>query len=456
MSGEIEIRGGGAVAVDTDTLHHAASRFLAFEGRLDELRRRLSDVQAVLFEHHRYAADAYADAAAGFQGLTGAVDEAERIATALRQAAAVYELVELNALHRAAWLAGEHETALRLDARRDVLLATYPDISDPARLAEFERMIMWPSELVRQGTLIGFSGGSDISEKGGVIGGAAVGVAAILFGALTGLTGSGLRGRDARLIPIGAPVAITPTRPPAGGKTAPTSLAAVAARIPSGGDARVRVEKYVMRDGSQQFVVYVAGTHPDGGRTEVWDNASNVSLYTGDESASYVATTQALEAAGAEPGDVVHAVGFSQGAMIASHIALESEYDTRTLVTFGSPVEADVGTQTLSVGIRHTDDPVAALAGGGHIGSVGSAGSVVVERSFDPDAGQQDAGFPAHRLTAYTETAALADASGDPRIAGVQSVFDDLRAAERVVVTEYSATRLDNPPVAPAPGRPPV
>ena len=126
-----------------------------------------------------------------------------------------------------------------------------------------------------------------------------------------------------------------------GPATAPTSLADAAARIPAGGEARIRVERYTMSDGSRQFAVYVAGTQTVAPQTrEPFDMDSNVELYTGERSASYEATLAALEQAGAEPGDVVHAFGHSQGAMVVAHLALEGGFDDATLVSFGSPVEA--------------------------------------------------------------------------------------------------------------------
>ena len=51
---------------------------------------------------------------------------------------------------------------------------------------------------------------------------------------------------------------------------------------------------------------------------------------------------QALRASGAAEGDVVHAFGHSQGAMIAGLTAVEGDYDVQTLVSFGSPIEAEV------------------------------------------------------------------------------------------------------------------
>ncbi len=169
-----------------------------------------------------------------------------------------------------------------------------------------------------------------------------------------------------------------------------------------------------MPDGSRQFAVYVAGTQTAAPHTEEpFDMGSNLELYAGERSASYDAALAALRDAGAGSGDVVHAFGHSQGAMVAAHVALEGGFDTRTLVSFGSPIEADVGDRTLSISLRHSDDPVAALAGGGSAGAVGAPGSFIVSRTADPASGLHDFQLPAHGIDEYARTAMLLDDSGD-------------------------------------------
>lgn len=443
MSSDLEILGGGAVAVDTATLRETAGRFLVAGDDLDEIRSRLGAVQNMLLGELAHAGEAASAASVLGTRLAETVDAATRIAAALREAAAVYELVELNAEHRAAVLMGDREAALRLDAERDLLMSRHPDAMDAAVGADFERAVMWPSDLVRQATETGFALGEDAGELGAIYAGAAAGLGTIGLGAAAGFSGIGRLSRDARLTGRAEPVTVTPVAPTAQA-TAPASLAAAAQRIPGAGDARVRVEAYTLADGTRQYAVYVAGMRSQavGGR-DPWDNLSNAQLYTGRNSASYAATVEALEQAGARPGDVVHAFGHSQGAMITSHLALEGDFDVRTHVTFGAPVEADAGARTLSVGVRHTDDPVAALAGGGHVAPVGSPGSFVVERESDPASGVHDLRAPAHGMSAYAETAAMVDASTDPRVDAVRAVFTELEAAESVEVTEYSAARRD-------------
>jgi pimeloyl-ACP methyl ester carboxylesterase len=196
-----------------------------------------------------------------------------------------------------------------------------------------------------------------------------------------------------------------------------------------------------MPDGTRQFAVYVAGTKLVAPRSEAFDLGSAAELEVGRRSASYDATLEALRKAGAERGDVVHAFGHSQGAMVTGHLALEGGYDVKTLVSLGSPIEVDVGPGTLSVALRHTDDPVAMMTGGGFDHVVGSPGSFVADRVADPNASPQDLGFPAHDASDYTETARMLDSSTDPRMAPVRELFTELGTAVSVEATEYSAER---------------
>lgn len=441
MSGDLELLGGGAVAVDTETLRRTAAGFVGARDDLERISHRFGSLQNMLFAQRGFGWNAASAASVFTTRLAETMARAERIAASLREAAAVYELVEVNAEYRVACFSGDADAMRALSARRDAILDDSPDAMEKAVGLEFDRAIMWPSELVRQATEIGRSTGEDVNEEGAIYGGAAMGFAAIGLAAVTGLGGTGLVGRGARLTGEPEPVRIGVLSRTGSG--APATLAAAAARIPNGERTRVRVEKYTMPDGSRQFVVYIAGMRSGlFGGVEPNDDESNVQLYRGERSSSYIATEQALVAAGAETGDVVHAFGHSQGAMIAAHLALEGPYDVQTLVTFGSPIEADVGPETLSVGVRHTDDPVAALAGGGNVRPVGAPGSFVAERSADPSATVKDFQLPAHRMPAYIETAALIDASSDPRVDAVRSVFDELKGAASVVATDYSAERI--------------
>ncbi|SIT86043.1 hypothetical protein [Microbacterium sp. RU33B] len=451
--GELQITSGGAVAVDTVTLRLAADRFAAAQDELQAMAQQIAALQHTLVAHDRGSREAVSSAWALQVRLDEAIGEAAGIAERLRRAASIYELVELDAAHQAAFLAFDVAETERIDALRAHILERYPGAEWESAGIAFGRALQWPSDLVRQATELGFTVGSERSPAAGVIGGVALGGAAIAFGVGIGMSGAGLIARGDRL--RGGPAAVTlqaSTTAPRSA-VAPTGIADAASRIPASGAARVRVEAYSMPDGSRQFAVYVAGTR-SADRDEPWNWDSNAQLYTGHESASYTATTDALAAAGARPGDTVHAVGYSQGGMIVSHLAVEGAYDVRSVITLGSPVEADVAPTTLSVGIRHADDPVGGLAGGGHMLPVGAPGSIVVERSIDPESGIRDLGWGAHALAGYTETAEMVDASSDPRVGAVRDVFAELATADEVRVFEYGATR-DEALVTLAPGASP-
>lgn len=444
----LQISGGGAVAVDTATLRFAALGFDDARAELSEIATALAGVQATLRRESHFADDARAAAFVLAAKLGSVQAEAEGIAEALRETAYAYEFVELSAEARAAMLSGDSERAERLGRRIDELLAEHPGALWEGVTSEWGHALMWPSELVRQGTQWGVSVGAEVDDRAAIGTGAAVGLLTIAGAAAVGFSGSGRISRDARLSGTAGPVTVTQTTSASSrsaAAVAPRGLADVTERMPGAGDARVRVERYTMPDGTRQFAVYIAGTQSQSvvGGADPWDNTSNAQLYAGQMSDSYAATEAALAAAGAKEGETVHLFGFSQGGTIGAHLALESDYDVATLVTVGAPVAADVGAGTLSVAVRHTDDPIAGLAGGGFGEAVGAPGSFVAERVSDPDPGIDDAKLPAHTLNAYAETAALVDASSDPRIDKVRDVFDELAQADKVKVTEYAATRAD-------------
>jgi hypothetical protein len=246
----------------------------------------------------------------------------------------------------------------------------------------------------------------------------------------------GSRGLSGRVPPVAAPLVRRAPGVPA------ASLADAASRIPTADPARVRVETYTMPGGSRQYVAYVTGTRSMAGSgAEAFDMRSNLQLYERRRSSSYEAAMAALSAAGAAPGATVHLVGHSQGAMVASHIAASGVYEVPTLVTFGSPVQAELGADTLSVAVRHRDDPVSLLAGGGLADGAGAPGSFVAERTGDPAATVADLALGVHGIEAYGETAAMLDEADDPRMDAVRARFAELGAAASVDVAEYGATR---------------
>ena len=431
---EITIRSGALVEVDSESLHRLATRLRALVGDLDETIAQMDAAVRLVSQGQPSTFAAVLDAAVLRAVLERARQEGDEILDAVTSAAALYEAVELHIERVAALAAGDTARVDLIDARRSRLWLDEPTAMGAADLV-LENRPPVHGDLSAQ-ALRAMQGLGPMNPWLAVP--AAYGVVdAVGLGAIP---------RNSRLASGSTvPVHVMPTVPAAA--TSPSSLADAASRIPSGSAAQVRVERYTMADGTRQFAVYVAGTR-SGGVSEPFDNRSNLELYTGRRSASYDSVTAALDDAGVRDGDVVHAFGHSQGAMVLERLALEGDYDTRTLVSFGSPVQADLGADTLGVSVRHTDDPVSALQSGGHATGVGAPGSFVVERLADPAAGLHDLRLPAHGLTAYTETAALIDASSDPRATAIRDVFASLGEARWGEAAEYVAERVS--PGAPA------
>lgn len=433
MSDDLDIRSGGAIAVDTTTLRAVSASFAAFARKLDAIladlmaeRARLVGIDPAGAGTRLYAVVRRAEAM---------TDAAADLADNLVHAAAVYEIVELRAELEAARVIGDPAgiaaAKARLAAARDADL----QLNLQAELVMAGWWLSGPFEMARQAGL----------SPLGVFGASGVGATAVAIG----IAGRGRVARNAVLTGSGGPVDVRLVGGSSTTGSAPASLAAVVDRMPRG-PAQVRVERYSMHDGSARFAVYVAGTQSPFDPREPWNGKANLKLYGGERSASYEAVLQALEDAGAQPGDAIYQFGHSQGAMITSHLALESGYDTQAIVTFGSPVSADVASDILSVQVRHDDDPVVGFADGGNSARVGADDSIIVERTADPVAGPQDIGLKAHGLDEYRHTAALIDDSSDPRVAVLDDLFDELGSAASVEVFEYAATSPDPFRLAPA------
>ncbi|CAI9389296.1 hypothetical protein [Microbacterium sp. T2.11-28] len=410
--GDLEIRAGGLIAVDTGTLRHVA-------GVLDLLAAECAAVSALL----RRAGLVSREGGLLLPDPAGTAEEAEEraaaLARALRHRAEVYERIErhaaraLDELHAGADTVAVEAAAL-WDAWRD------------GRHAEVGRQL-----------------------SGAV---APLWMAAALLGGVGGLIRiidrGTIRRDDPPLVPAARTTVVTELA--RSEVSAPRTLAEVAARIPGGGDDRVLVETYETAPGRREHVVYIAGTKDLGTPyAEPWDMASNGELYLGQASSSYDATGRALAAAGALAGDRIHLVGHSQGAMIATRFARESGYDVGTLITFASPIEAELD-DVLTVTVRHTDDPVVALSAGGVPVAGGAPGSFVVERVADPQPRVGDLALGVHHMDAYRRTAAMVDASDDPRVDAVRAHLAGLASAGAATAIVYGARRDHGTPATAA------
>lgn len=427
MSG-LDIDHGGAIAVDTAQLRELAVRVRAAEPVCAEVQDAVGRVEALL------GSAAWTALASAAWSLRSAVTALEALAARVQETAAdldlmaeVYEVVELRAQAEAlartdTAAAAAVEGRLRLLLAGDERLAALADARE--RMADDRR----------------FRGLGDQFDAGGLL------PPVFLGGAVVGVT-SGL-GRVRPGMALGATadpvrVSVTSRSRPAG---APNGLSSALGRLPSASGAQVAIEKYTVPGESPRYVAYVSGSRSmslrERGGVEAWDMKSNIELYTGGRSASYQATLDALAAAGARPGDRVDVVAHSQGGMIAAHLAMESAFTVTTQITAGSPVEPTLSADQTLVQLRHTDDVVSALAAGGAGEGTGSADSFTASRVGDPGPGSQDLALATHALESYIETAAMVDASTDPRAAALDAYWADLDRAVTVERTEYRAERV--------------
>lgn len=434
MSDGIDIRHGWIVAVDPESLRAVAAGIASLETQLEDAAASLraasgmlGDVEAALRTVGILARVPLREAAETItMWVRRDAGDARDIVRSLRRSAAVYEYADLVVQRRAAT---DDARLAAIDARLAGLRAEESGVEVEAWWKVLDYDLRMPWRLIGDAAVLGSAFGQ--------IGAAWAGIAAFIFGIAVRDVGLGTVPSTARLTGPGQPVVVGQTA--RGTSTPLVSLEQAAKRVPK--DASIRVERYTMPGGARQYVVYLAGT----GSGSAFDWPADTDMYGNKPTAAYEAVREALSRAGAHPGDVVHAVGHSQGAMIADRMALEGEYDVKTLVTFGSPIQADVPQSVLSVEMRHANDTVSSLAAGGTAGGVGSPDSIVVERTPAVGLPTLDNPLPAHGIGQYTETAAMVDASEDPRVDAVRGLFSELGDATSVDVTEYSAERPGAP-----------
>ncbi|WP_345752123.1 alpha/beta hydrolase [Microbacterium rhizophilus] len=451
-----EVGPGSVVSVDTDSLRAAAARFDAAAGHFEAARADgWSAAARTPFPVDQAPAEDVATRA-GFLA-----DGARGVAGALRRAADVYEIVEADtALAMLAADPGPGRAriqAVRMwEERIRAAEARSPGAADEAERLVGQWLATRHEELAANMTF-GLPLTVPVPGAPGWLS-LPAGLVPLLFGTfLLGLVdrfGHGVMSRERRLAGQAAPVRTGAyPREPA---VAVAGLADAVRRIPVSDHTQVRVERYTFADRPPEYAVYITGTRAMTelgvyapfealrGGGEAWDSESNLDLYFDKAAESYEAVRDALRKSGAQPGATVHAFGHSQGGMVASHLAREGEYDVKTLVTFGSPVQLMAGAGTLNVSLRHRDDIVGTgLTGGGSPAAGGGAGSVVIQDAFSPGAELLDAKaqIAPHLLDAYEQLAERADTTEDTQLGPIRDRLAGLAAAESVEKYEYAAER---------------
>lgn len=425
MSG-LTIDHGGAIAVDPDDLRRIGRR-------LDAVGTGFARAATSIGRAYEHVVDTPGlSAHIDLVGLWSLGEQVRALRDDCRDAventllmADVFEYVELRVEALMSGRADEGDAARRAMQRLEAADGRIPGMAD-ALLAK------WRGER--------FEGLATQLPFWGLIGPAFLPLALIGGG-----SGLGVIPRGAVLHGAAEPVVVAPVKAttPTG---APRGLLGALQRIPEKRGAQVAVEKYTFAGGTTSYVLYIKGTQTfapgDWGGRDPWDMKSNSELYSGRMSASYASTVAALEAAGARPGDQVQVVAHSQGGAVASHFAMQSDYEVPLVVIAGSPVDPTLDEGQTLVSLGHTDDGVRALSGGGSPGGSGSPDSITITREEDPGfTWGGDAGEP-HLLASYQELAALADESGDPRIAELDAFWAHLDGAEVIERTEFRAERV--------------
>lgn len=426
MSDDLDIRHGGAIVVDTEALRDVGHRLALLAAELDDANAAVARALAAISNAGGYGGEVDLVAlAAGGERIGGVRARMRDASTATLLMADAYEVVELRA-EAAALRLVDGAAADAVQTRLDRLLA-----SDARLDAMSDRLIAdWKGGR--------FDGLGSQFDPGGLLSPFVMGSASAAV-----LTGLGTLRPGATLQGTADAVAVTAVRTGTPGGP-PTSLAGAFTRLPTAPGAQLRVERYTLPDGTRQFIAYVKGSQSVGfGGSQPWDMRSNLQLYTGQASASYQATLDALEAAGAEPGDRVDVIAHSQGGIIAAHLAMESGYDVQVQLTAGSPVEPTLDDDQLLIQLRHTDDIVSSLAGGGSPAGTGSPESFTAERVGDPISGLQDLVLAPHQMDAYLETAEMVDDSGDVRLDALDRRWADLEGAVEITSIEFRAERTD-------------
>ena len=219
--------------------------------------------------------------------------------------------------------------------------------------------------------------------------------------------------------------------------------------------------------GNRAWVVVIPGTQLDGAPqgTNPFDAAGIAEGLGYDSAETAAAIRQALAEAGAEAGDQVAAVGYSQGGIHAMNLgrdkAFLADYELKFVLTAGSPVGGIVpGAGTSSLHLEHEQDWVPGADGTPNPDlknrvTVTLSSRIPGHEWLEPGMG------PGHAIDRYADGARDVAASQDPSLqASTSALAAVVGAGGTARVTRFSLRREAMPPqrgtpVAPGPRRSP-
>jgi hypothetical protein len=204
--------------------------------------------------------------------------------------------------------------------------------------------------------------------------------------------------------------------------------------------------------GEKAYVVVVPGTQPAGsgaGGENPFDEVGILEAMVYGSEDMTLAALRALEAAGAEHGAPVVAVGYSQGGIHAMNMAADPrflhDYDLRYVLTAGSPVAGispPPGVQSLH--LEHREDWVPGTDGAPN---PETKERVTVDLTQTPRVSEGEGILgPGHTLDTYQDGASLVSASTDPSlVASTAALGAVLGAGGTATATRFSLSRAKAP-----------
>jgi hypothetical protein len=225
----------------------------------------------------------------------------------------------------------------------------------------------------------------------------------------------------------------------------------------SGGIEVLQIEN----GGHQAWVVIIPGTQPGGAPedTNPFDLAGIVEALGYGSAETNAAVREALRRAGAEAGEPVAAVGYSQGGIHAMNLSQDrdflAEYDLKFVLTAGSPVGGI--TPAAGIGSLHLEHEQDWVPGADGLPNPDTKDRVTVTLTNPleiPAPGEFGLG-PGHGLDNYVEAAGAVSVSRDPSLQGATAaLIAVVGTAGAARVTRFSLRRdaLPTPRAVMAPG----
>jgi hypothetical protein len=199
-----------------------------------------------------------------------------------------------------------------------------------------------------------------------------------------------------------------------------------ATRVPPSATSasQVRIDRYAVAGQPDRFEVYIGGTRifDPGPDDQPLDMTSNMSAISGGESGAMQVVEQAMKAAGVTSANPVIFTGHSQGGLVAARLAGSGDYNSQGLFTLGAPAgQVSVPESVPWVAIQHDNDLVPVLGG-----PYEKSQPLLVTREYAPEPGSAESRvfYPVHMLPAYEKSATLLDGSTEPRIVAIERDFD--------------------------------